>query len=243
MPIQNGRERQPHRAFSTEGGLLASRIIYLNLDGLLPARAKAAARIIDQLRTRQAFKAGEAIQLPSPHWAIFIERGAVDILLINPPDEIPIRRLGQGYVFGDMPQLGMETSGARIVAAEDCEIVFLDQDTLQRIVHKSLAIALRVIEMLVRRLPEPDNDRVIPGFGITDSRLIRLLSKLADENAVIDGVRERDLGRLLGVSRQAISRALGRLRQRGEVEASRMRIKLLNPTNLNSLRRSKHYER
>jgi CRP/FNR family transcriptional regulator, cyclic AMP receptor protein len=227
MPIQNGRERQPHRAFSPEGGLLASKIIYLNLDGLLPAKAKAAAQIIDQLPTRQAFKARDEIQLPSPHWAIFIEQGAVDILT-NASDEIPSRRLGPGYVFGDMPQLGMETSGARIVAAEDCGTVFLDQDTLQRIVHKSLPIALRVIEMLLRRLPDPDSDRVIPGFGITDSRLIRLLPKLADENGELDGVSERDLGRWLGLSRQAVSRALGRLRQRGLVEKSRMRIKLLN---------------
>jgi CRP/FNR family transcriptional regulator, cyclic AMP receptor protein len=243
MPIQNSREGQPRRTSPAETRYLVSKLVCLNLDGLLPPKARAAAQIIYHLPTRQVFKAGESIQSPGPRSAILVEEGAVHILPPNESDEIPMRRLGPGYVFGNMPRLGMATFGARMVAAVACVIVFLDQDTFQTIVQKSSEIAFRVIEMLVRRLPESDADRVIKGFGIVESMLYRQLRRLADEDGVIDTVSQRDLGHFLGVSRQAVSGALKGLRRRGLVETSRLHIKLLKLDKTTNLEKEKTYER
>jgi DNA-binding MarR family transcriptional regulator len=68
---------------------------------------------------------------------------------------------------------------------------------------------------------------VLKHFGMTDAKLIHLLLHLADKNGLIEGVSHRDLGCMLSVSRQGVSKALGRLRQRGFVETSPMRIKLV----------------
>jgi hypothetical protein len=76
MPTQESREGQP--ASPTEIRYLASKLVRLNLDGLLPAKAKAAARSIYRLPTLQAFKAGDAIRSPGPRSAIHVKEGAVD---------------------------------------------------------------------------------------------------------------------------------------------------------------------
>ena len=235
MPTQNRREGQLPRAASrltAEARLLAWKIACLNLSGLLPPKAKGAARAAYQLATRKAFKSGQAIQLPGPNWAIVVEEGAVDIFPTPTPDrdEIPIKRLGPGWAFADMPDFGMTTRGARMAAATDSVIVFLDRAAFQTIIRKSPEVALRVIEMLVRRLARSERtDEEIKGLGITDSALIRLLPKLADTVGAIKGLSERDIGALIGLSRQAVSAALKRLKQRGLVEASRLHIKVVIP--------------
>jgi CRP-like cAMP-binding protein len=178
MPTENEREGQAFSKLKAEARLLASKIVCLNLKGLSPT----ATRVIYQLPTREAFRPGEALQLPGPRSAILIEEGAVDIFPEDSYDVVPIKHLGPGYVFGDIPQLRMETFGARIIAAAASVIVFLNEDAFQTIIRKSPEIALRVIEMLRSRIPESEIDQVIKGFVLTDFMLLRLLRKLADEN-------------------------------------------------------------
>jgi CRP-like cAMP-binding protein len=219
---KRSRKRKP----KAQVRYLASKIVCLNLDSLL-GKTEAATRIMDQLPAPKNLKTGEAIRFPSPLSAVLVKEGALDIMLPGDFDQVPVKRLGPGFLFGEIPLLGMRTSGAQAVAAEDCQIVILDQETLRTISLASRAIASRVIDALGRRLLESEVDQVIKQFGTTDSRLIRLLPKLADENGVIDDVSQRDLAYMLETTRQEVNEAMGRLKQRGVVETSRMRIKLL----------------
>jgi CRP-like cAMP-binding protein len=225
------RTERPTRKFQpkVEARFLASQIVCVDLDRLLPNQSKAAARIINQLPAPNSLKAGETIRLHDPHLAILIRQGAVDVVLPSADSEIPVKRIEAGSVYGEMPLLGLETLGTRAVAAADCEIVTFDQDTLRAIILKSPEFALRAIEMLSSRLVEAGVDLAVQRFGTNDSKLIQLLLKLAGGNEAIEDVSQRDLAYMLGTSRQAVSRGLGRLRRQGLVETSRMRIKLLNP--------------
>jgi hypothetical protein len=131
MPTENEREGQASSKLTAEARLLASKIVCLNLRGLSPT----ATRVIYQLPTREAFQTGEALQLPDPRSAILIEEGAVDVLTPNPSDKVPIRRLGPGYVFGDLPQLRMETcsNGTEKLASSLALLLELDIPEADRI--------------------------------------------------------------------------------------------------------------
>jgi CRP-like cAMP-binding protein len=207
---------------------LASNAVCMNLNGLLRTTGWAAA-MVDQLPTPKALSAGDAIQLPDRQSAILIKKGALDILLPVRSSLAFISRLRPGWAFANLPVLGVEDSGGRAVAAVDCQIVTLDQDRLRTILRKSPAITARLVEMVAHGLREFDINHLLRRFGMTDAKLIRLLVHLADENDLIEGVSLRDLACMLSTSRQTLSNALGRLRQHGLVEASRMRIKLLSP--------------
>jgi CRP-like cAMP-binding protein len=206
---------------------LASNVVCLNLNGLLRAKGKTA-EIVDQLAKPEAVGAGDAIQIPDRQSAILITEGTVDVLLPVSSDMVPVKQLGPGWVFGNLLLLGVETFGAQAVAASDCQVVILDQDALRTILRKAPAITSRLMEIFTRRLLELDIDRVLKHFGMTDALLIHLLLSLADKNELIEGVSHGDLACMLGVSRQGATKALGRLRQRGFVETSPMRIRLLS---------------
>jgi CRP-like cAMP-binding protein len=221
---------------------LASNAICMNLNRLLRTKRWAAA-MVDHLPIRKALRAGNAIQLPDRHSAILIKKGALDILLPVRSNLAFISRLRPGWAFANLPLLGVEDSGGQAVAAADCQIVTLDQDALRTILRKSPAITARLMEMVAHGLREFDIDHLLRRFGMTDAKLIRLLVHLADENDLIEGVSRRDLACMLSTSRQTLSKALGRLRQRGLIEASRMRIKLLNLDRTTNLWKEKINER
>jgi CRP-like cAMP-binding protein len=205
---------------------LASNVVCLNLNFLLRAKARRA-QIVDSLARPTALSVGDAIDLLDRQSAILITEGTVDVLLRIGSDMVPVKRLGHGWVFGNLPLLGVETLGGQAVAVTDCRIVILDQDALRTILRKAPAITSRLMEMFTRRLLESDIDRVLKHFGMTDAKLIHLLLHLADKNDLIEGVSHRELACMLGVSRQGATKALGRLSQRGFVETSPMRIKLV----------------
>jgi CRP-like cAMP-binding protein len=206
---------------------LASKLICLDLNGLLPPKAGARPARFAQLPAPNALAAGDAIELPGHRSAFLVERGAVDLVLPRRSGWVPVKRLGPGAIFGEIPMVGLATLGAQAVAAMDSQIVILDENALQTIIRKSPAIALRVIETLGSRVLESDVDLIIKRFGTTDSKLTNLLLKLADEDEVIAAVSQQDLANILGVSRQAVSAALARLKQRGLIETSHRHIKLL----------------
>jgi CRP-like cAMP-binding protein len=206
---------------------LASNVVCLNLNTLLRAKA-GRAEIVDQLPAPKSLSAGDTIDLLDRQSAVVITKGTVDVLLPVGSDLVPVKRLGPGWVFGNLPLLGVETLGGQAVAATDCQIVTLDQDRLRTILRKSPAVTSRLMEMFARRPLELDIDRVLKHFGMTDAKLIHLLLQLADKNDLIEGVSHRDLACMLSASRPGVSKALGRLRQRGFVDTSPMRIKLLD---------------
>jgi CRP-like cAMP-binding protein len=221
----NNQNHEPKRKARITN--VASNVVCLNLSGLLRAKG-GAAEIVNQLAKPKALSAGDAIQLPDLQSAILVTEGTVDVLLAVGSELVPVKRLDAGWVFGNLPLLGVETFGGHAVAATDCRVVILDQDALRTILRKSPAITSRLMEIFTRKLLELDIDRVLRHFGMTDALLIHLLLSLADKNELIEGVSHGDLACMLGLSRQGASKALGRLRQRGFVETSPMRIKLLS---------------
>jgi CRP-like cAMP-binding protein len=211
------------RTSDAEARLLASNIAYLDLKGLLPSNPAGSSRVFKALPGRTVFNTGDTIVPAHPYSAVLVERGAVELSVPGESGPVAVYRLGPGAVFGEIPLLGIETMGATAVAAEECQTVSVDYDTLIRMIRKSTRMLSRVVDLLGRRLVDCQADL----RGSIDSRLLRRLEKLADDEGVISGIGHRELAERLRASRQTVTKALGRLRLQGLLKTSRLRITLI----------------
>jgi CRP/FNR family cyclic AMP-dependent transcriptional regulator len=154
-------------------------------------------------------------------------------------EEIVLITLGTADVVGELALLDGAPRSASVVAAEPTTVLLLSRsvllDAMQR--HASVLDAvLRTLSGLVRRLTEQASDFVFLDLG---GRLAKLLLRLAGdrphgpEGIVIDlGMSQSELAAMVGVSRQALNRALHIFAARGLISVDNHRIVLRDPAAL-----------
>jgi CRP/FNR family cyclic AMP-dependent transcriptional regulator len=154
-------------------------------------------------------------------------------------EEIVLITLGTADVVGELALLDGAPRSASVVAVEPTTVLLLGRtvllDAMQR--HASVLDAvLRTLAGLVRRLTEQASDFVFLDLG---GRLAKLLLRLAGdrphgpEGIVIDlGMSQSELAAMVGVSRQALNRALHIFAARGLISVDNHRIVLRDPAAL-----------
>ena len=138
-------------------------------------------------------------------------------------DEIVLRTLGDGEVFGELALLDGSPRSASVVAVESTQVFMLLRVHLLRLIREHPGLAdefLRMLGHLVRRLTEQAGDLV---FLDLPGRLAKLLLQLADQHgpgagAILDRrLTQSDLAAMIGASRPAVNRALQSLAARGHL--------------------------
>ena len=136
-------------------------------------------------------------------------------------DEIVLRTVGDGEVFGELALLDGSPRSASVVAVESTQVFMLLRDRLLELMRHNPRIAdefLRMLGHLVRRLTEQAGDLV---FLDLPGRLAKLLLQLADRHGTAGGavlnrrLTQSDLAAMIGASRPAVNRALQSLAARG----------------------------
>lgn len=135
--------------------------------------------------------------------------------------EIILAWLGQGEFFGEMGLIDGSPRSANVVACEACELLCLTKDSFQRCLQNNFAVALKLMQILVRRLREAD--RKIESLALLDvyGRVARLLLELSEE---VDGrrvvrrkVSKQDMARMIGASREMVSKVMRDLEASGYI--------------------------
>lgn len=130
--------------------------------------------------------------------------------------------LGQGEFFGDMGIIDDGPRSASVIALEPCELLALTRQAFRRCLGEYPDLALGVMRVLVRRLREAD--RKIGGLAMLDvyGRVARLL---LDMSEAIDGRRiiarrlpKQDIARMVGASREMVSKVMKDLQTSGYIE-------------------------
>ena len=148
--------------------------------------------------------------------------------------EMTLSVLRAGDFFGERSLLDGKPRSANVVAMDDSILLVLDHraflDHLQS--HPQTTMAL--LQTLTRRLRQ--SDEMIANLALHDvnSRLVRTLLALAEENGEVheDGIiiryrpTQQDLANMVGTCRETVSRALSAMARRGQV-VSRGRTLLL----------------
>jgi CRP-like cAMP-binding protein len=153
--------------------------------------------------------------------------------------EVILATLQPGDYVGEMSLIDDEPHSATVRAEIQTDALILGRLEFARCLPENSSMAYAVMKGLVQRLRHAD--RKIESLALMDvyGRVARALLEFADENgegdAVIrDKVSRQDLAKMVGASREMVSRVMKDLEERGFIE-TRDNGSLLVKERLNSL--------
>jgi CRP/FNR family transcriptional regulator, cyclic AMP receptor protein len=136
--------------------------------------------------------------------------------------EVILTILGQGEMFGEMGVLDDSPRSASVVAVTASDLVTIAKSDFKRLMQENFELAWHVMCNLTRRLR--DADRKIESLALMDvyGRVARLLLEMSEE---VDGVKvvrkkvsKQDIAKMIGASREMVSRVMKDLGLRGLIE-------------------------
>ena len=178
------------------------------------------ARIARLGRWRE-FKAGETLYLSGEEaeWMVGLAEGILEITFPLLSDEpVVIHRAEPGFWTGEMSVLKGQKRLISIAAATDARVFVIPGSGIQRMLAEEPRHWQSVFDLSLRS----------SGIAITllaevlslspRARVARILLRLASQDGSVPGSQE-DLGRLLGMTRSSVRRALASLIEEGAVKS------------------------
>jgi CRP/FNR family cyclic AMP-dependent transcriptional regulator len=145
--------------------------------------------------------------------------------------------LGPGDLFGALEEISPQVNGESVVALKPTVLCRMTQEQMEHLLHKHPEIAYRVTKFSWRRIARLQERLAEIMTKSVRQRLAVLLIKLATEygQSKNDGVytlgltvTHDDLARLVGSSREMVSKVMGQFRELGWIRSSRKTIELLD---------------
>lgn len=140
--------------------------------------------------------------------------------------EIILAILGDGEFFGDMSLLDSERRSATVIALDETEVCTMRRREFLDLLHDSPMLAVKLLEVLSRRLREAN--RKIGNLALLDvyGRLARILMdfarlegrRLDDNRIAFRRPTHQAIANMIGTSRETVTRTLNDLHRRGYIE-------------------------
>ncbi len=189
---------------------------------------------------RRLYKRGQVVfHQDDPGAAVHvIERGRIKVVLTTPEgEEMLLRVLGEGELFGELALLDGRPRSATVVALEDTVTHVLERATFLDFLraHPEAALDLcRALAELIRRLTDQVEDLALLDVP---RRLERKLLELADaygqpgpRGTLIDvRLTQSELASMIGTSRASVNSCLALLEERGIIRREGQRIVVRRP--------------
>lgn len=187
----------------------------------------------------KAYAAGELLYSPhQPVETLFIlKKGRVRIFRVSPEGRaLTTALIAPGTVFGEMVLLGQQMHDNFAEALDAVVVCVMSRADVHRFLLSDPRIAMRISEILGRRLAELERRLSDTVFKSVPQRIAATLCLLAAEQ------RKRSLGRgvqvvltheqiaaLTGTSRETATKVLGEYAERGLLRLSRGKVTVLDP--------------
>lgn len=136
--------------------------------------------------------------------------------------EVILSLLGAGEIFGEMGLIDDAPRSASVVAIEPCELLVITRRDFKKCMAENSEMAMAVMRGLVRRLREAD--RKIGSLALLDvyGRVARLLLDMAEtvdgQKMVTKRLPKQDIAKMIGASREMVSRVMKDLQTGGYIE-------------------------
>ncbi|HEX7052485.1 MAG TPA: Crp/Fnr family transcriptional regulator [Burkholderiales bacterium] len=136
--------------------------------------------------------------------------------------EVILSILGPGEFFGEMGLIDDEPRSATVITIEPCELLAINKRDFKKSLAENFEMAMAVMRGLVRRLREAD--RKIGSLALLDvyGRVARLLLDMAEnvngEKIVTKRLPKQDIAKMIGASREMVSRVMKDLQTGGYIE-------------------------
>jgi CRP/FNR family transcriptional regulator, cyclic AMP receptor protein len=177
-------------------------------------------RLIQQLVVRArsiAYSAGDLIfrEGEEGHGLLAVLSGVVRISAQSKDSkEIVLNLIGSGEIFGEIALLdgGMRTANAS--ALTNCTLMVLDRRDFMNLLMQEPAVAVKLLEVVCRRLRRTTKQVEDLSFGDLRKRLASALLQIAGAQGTIESseprlqITQKELGNILGLSRESTNRHL-----------------------------------
>ncbi len=136
--------------------------------------------------------------------------------------EVILSILGQGELFGEMGMFGEQPRSATVLAVVPVDLVQIAKHDFRRIMEENFDIAWRIMCNLAQRLRNAD--RKIESLALMDAygRVARLLLDMSEdvggEVIVTRKISKQDIAKMIGASREMVSRVMKDLGVQGLIE-------------------------
>ena len=144
--------------------------------------------------------------------------------------EVILAMLGPGEYFGEMGLIDDSPRSATVMTVEACELIVVTKREFKKILSENFDMAETVMRGLVRRLREAD--RKIGSLALLDvyGRVARLLLDMAEsvngQKIVTKRLPKQDIAKMIGASREMVSRVMKDLQLGGFIEMQGSKILL-----------------
>jgi CRP/FNR family cyclic AMP-dependent transcriptional regulator len=136
--------------------------------------------------------------------------------------EVILTLIGPGEFFGEMGLIDDSPRSASVVAIEPCELLAITRRDFKKCLAENFDMAMAVMRGLVRRLREAD--RKIGSLALLDvyGRVARLLLDMSEtvdgQKMVTKRLPKQDIAKMIGASREMVSRVMKDLQMGGFIE-------------------------
>ena len=136
--------------------------------------------------------------------------------------EVILSILGPSEFFGEMGLIDDSPRSATVITLEPCELLVLSKRDFKKCVAENFEMAMTVMRGLVKRLREAD--RKIGSLALMDvyGRVARLLLEMSERvegrQVVTRKVAKQDIAKMIGASREMVSRVMKDLQVSGYIE-------------------------
>jgi len=136
--------------------------------------------------------------------------------------EVILAILGPNEYFGEMGLIDDHPRSASVVAIESCEVLALSKRDFKKCLEENFEMTMTVMRGLVKRLREADQK--IGSLALMDvyGRVARLLLEVAEtidgQKVVTKKLAKQDIAKMIGASREMVSRVMKDLQAAGAIE-------------------------
>lgn len=136
--------------------------------------------------------------------------------------EVILAMLGPGEIVGEMGLIDDSPRSATVTAVEPSELLAISRREFRRCLAENFDMAMGVMRGLVRRLREAD--RKIGSLALLDvyGRVARLLIDMSEDvngqKVVTKRLPKQDIAKMIGASREMVSRVMRDLQLGGFIE-------------------------
>jgi CRP/FNR family transcriptional regulator, cyclic AMP receptor protein len=220
-----------------------TKLWYFERFRMISALNEAQRRQLEKLTRMLEVKRGTRIYLPGdPSDQIFLLKSGVIKISTTTADnrEVILAFLHPGDIFGELAVVDEAPRDHVAEAYDDCVICAMNRDTIVRVIHETPEIGFQITKLIGLRL-RTFRSRIEELLSKSaHARVAHALLELAERHGVVDNdgvlislrLKQRDLGRLVGLSRETVNAILREWREQNLVEMDRRTVRLRDPDQL-----------
>lgn len=213
-------------ASAIEVGELKSKIGYLSVMDLFRDLTMEEMKEVDRATVMFTAAAGRTIFIPGETKEVLflLKKGAVQIYKMSSEGrKLVITKVSPMSFFGEMGCIGQGMYNTYAETSEESLICTMSRADVERLLLSKPKIALRILEVMGRRMMQAEQQLEEVAFKGMIPRLASLLLREAEGDEV-KGLTHQDIAERLGAYRETTTNALNELKKAGIIALSRKRV-------------------